>query len=68
MYSLKLLLIKELICSLAEIFEREKDAYMRKDPDPLDLRHPYRTDPSCQYGLLLKLLFRKDQFMGKVSQ
>ncbi|KAL7738429.1 hypothetical protein ACLKA6_006742 [Drosophila palustris] len=52
--------------SLAEIFEREKDAYMRKDPDPLDLRHPYRTDPSCQYGLLLKLLFRKDTFMGKL--
>ncbi|XP_030566338.1 protein mahjong isoform X1 [Drosophila novamexicana] len=52
--------------SLAEIFEREKDSYMRKDPDPLDLRHPYRTDPSCQYGLLLKLLFRKDQFMGKL--
>lgn len=41
---------------------------MRKDPDPLDLRHPYRTDPSCQYGLLLKLLFRKDQFMGKVRK
>ncbi|KAH8389326.1 hypothetical protein KR215_001045, partial [Drosophila sulfurigaster] len=52
--------------SLAEIFEREKDVYMRKDPDPLDLRHPYRTDPSCQYGLMLKLLFRKDQFMGKL--
>lgn len=52
---------------MAEIFEREKDVYMRKDPDPLDLRHPYRTDPSCQYGLLLKLLFRKDQFMGKVN-
>ncbi|XP_034142456.1 protein mahjong isoform X2 [Drosophila guanche] len=52
--------------SLAEIFEREKDAYMRKDPDPLDSRHPYRADPSCQYGLLLKLLFRKDVFMGKL--
>ncbi|XP_030375662.1 protein mahjong isoform X2 [Scaptodrosophila lebanonensis] len=51
---------------LAEIFEREQDVYMRKDPDPLDMRHPYRTDPSCQYGLLLKLLFRKDMFMGKL--
>ncbi|XP_039480720.1 protein mahjong isoform X2 [Drosophila santomea] len=52
--------------SLAEIFEREKDVYRRKDPDPLDSRHPYRADPSCQYGLLLKLLFRKDTFMGKL--
>lgn len=53
-------------CSLAEIFEREKDIYQRKDPDPLDTRHPYRADPSCQYGLLLKLLARKDTFMNKV--
>ncbi|XP_044248914.2 protein mahjong isoform X1 [Drosophila takahashii] len=52
--------------SLAEIFEREKDVYRRKDPDPLDSRHPYRADPSCQYGLLLKLLFRKDTFMSKL--
>ncbi|KAH8252480.1 hypothetical protein KR032_000207, partial [Drosophila birchii] len=52
--------------SLAEIFEREKDVYRRKDPDPLDTRHPYRADPSCQYGLLLKLLFRKDAFMSKL--
>ncbi|XP_023037597.1 protein mahjong isoform X2 [Drosophila willistoni] len=52
--------------SLAEIFEREKDAYMRKDPDPLDSRHPYRADPSCLYGLLLRQLFRKDLFMNKL--
>lgn len=40
---------------------------MRKDPDPFDERHPYRTDPSCQFGFLLKQLFRKDIFMKKVS-
>lgn len=40
---------------------------MRKDPDPFDERHPYRTDPSCQFGFLLKQLFRKEQFMTKVS-
>lgn len=39
---------------------------MRKDPDPFDERHPYRTDPSCQFGFLLKQLFRKEQFMTKV--
>lgn len=51
---------------LAEIFEKEKEIYMRKDPDPFDERHPYRTDPSCQFGFLLKQLFRKDHFMKKV--
>ncbi|XP_075168895.1 lisH and WD40 domain-containing protein mahjong isoform X2 [Haematobia irritans] len=51
---------------LAEIFEKEKEIYMRKDPDPFDERHPYRTDPSCQFGFLLKQLFRKDIFMKKL--
>lgn len=55
------------ISRLAEIFEKEKEIYMRKDPDPFDERHPYRTDPSCQFGFLLKQLFRKDIFMKKVS-
>lgn len=39
---------------------------MRKDPDPFDERHPYRSDPSLQYGFLLKQLFKKDYFMTKV--
>ncbi|XP_037947089.1 protein mahjong isoform X2 [Teleopsis dalmanni] len=55
-----------LLIKLAEIFEKEFDVYMRKDPDPFDERHPYRTDPSCQYGLLLKQLFRKETFMNKL--
>lgn len=51
---------------LAETFEKE--IYMRKDPDPFDERHPYRADPSCQFGFLLKQLFRKDNFMKKVNK
>ncbi|XP_011187947.1 protein mahjong isoform X2 [Zeugodacus cucurbitae] len=51
---------------LAEIFEKEKEIYMRKDHDPFEDRHPYRTDPKCQFGLLLKQLFRKDVFMSKL--
>ncbi|XP_055838822.1 protein mahjong isoform X1 [Episyrphus balteatus] len=39
---------------------------MRKDLDPFDERHPYRTDPKCQFGFLLKQLFRKDHFMNKL--
>lgn len=41
--------------------------YMRKDPDPFDERHPSRTDPDCELGRMLKLLFRKDHFMTRVS-
>ncbi|XP_017473218.1 PREDICTED: protein mahjong isoform X1 [Rhagoletis zephyria] len=51
---------------LAEIFEKEKETYMRKDHDPFEDRHPYRTDPKCQFGVLLKQLFRKDVFMNKL--
>ncbi|XP_067627313.1 protein mahjong isoform X2 [Eurosta solidaginis] len=51
---------------LVEIFEKEKDIYMRKDHDPFEDRHPYRTDPKCQFGVLLKQLFRKDVFMNKL--
>lgn len=39
---------------------------MQKDPDPFDERHPSRTDPDCELGRMLKLLFRKDNFMTRV--
>ncbi|KAL5291108.1 VPRBP family protein [Megaselia abdita] len=55
-----------LLKRLCEIFEVEQEIYMRKDPDPFDERHPYRSDPSLQYGFLLKQLFKKDYFMTKV--
>lgn len=54
-------------CRLSDIFEEETDIYMRKDPDPFDERHPSRTDPECELGRSLKLLFRKDHFMTRVS-
>lgn len=51
---------------LSEIFEEETEIYMRKDPDPFDERHPSRTDPDCELGRMLKLLFRKDHFMTRL--
>lgn len=51
---------------LSELFEEESQIFMRKDPDPFDERHPSRTDPDCELGRMLKLLFRKDLFMTKV--
>lgn len=51
---------------LSEIFEEETDTYLQKDPDPFDERHPSRTDPDCELGRKLKLLFRKDNFMTRL--
>lgn len=51
---------------LSEIFEAETEIYMRKDRDPFDERHPSRTDPDCEFGRSLKLLFRKDHFMNRL--
>lgn len=51
---------------LAEIIEVETENYLKMDPDPFDERHPSRTDPECNFGHILKVLFRKDNFMTKV--
>jgi len=52
---------------LADIIELETENYMKMDPDPFDERHPSRTDPECNFGHILKVLFRKDNFMTKVT-
>ncbi|XP_015439812.1 PREDICTED: protein mahjong [Dufourea novaeangliae] len=51
---------------LAEIIELETENYLKMDPDPFDERHPSRTDPDCNFGHILKVLFRKDNFMTKL--
>ncbi|KAG7188404.1 hypothetical protein KM043_008052 [Ampulex compressa] len=51
---------------LAEIIELETENYLKMDPDPFDERHPSRTDPECNFGHILKVLFRKDNFMTKL--
>lgn len=51
---------------ICDIVESEQATYMRKDPDPFDERHPYRSDPNLQYGFLLKQIFKKENFMTKV--
>ncbi|XP_058802431.1 protein mahjong isoform X2 [Phymastichus coffea] len=51
---------------LAEIIEQETENYYKMDPDPFDERHPSRTDPDCDFGHILKILFRKEIFMTKL--
>uniref|UniRef100_A0A182P1I9 DDB1- and CUL4-associated factor 1 n=1 Tax=Anopheles epiroticus TaxID=199890 RepID=A0A182P1I9_9DIPT len=55
-----------IVTRLAELFETEMEAYRMKDPDPFDERHPSRTDPNCELGRMLKLLFRKDHFITRL--
>lgn len=51
---------------IAELIEKETEAYLKQDPDPFDDRHPCRTHPSSTFGHLLKILFRNEEFMTKV--
>ncbi|XP_063231311.1 protein mahjong isoform X2 [Bacillus rossius redtenbacheri] len=55
-----------ILTRLAEIIEAETENYMKMDPDPFDERHPSRTDPDCELGHILKVLFRKDSFVTKL--
>ncbi|WKY05016.1 hypothetical protein Q1695_005767 [Nippostrongylus brasiliensis] len=54
------------LTSIAEIIEQSIDDFLKLDPDPLDDRHPARTHPQAEYGNLLKMLFRNDDFMNKL--
>lgn len=53
---------------IAEIIEAETDNYLKMDPDPFDERHPIKADPDCALGHILKVLFRKENFMTKVRK
>lgn len=55
-----------LLITLAERIEAETESYFKGDPDPFDERHPSRADPNCALGHILKVLFKKDNFMNKL--
>ncbi|XGW32162.1 hypothetical protein V3C99_010381 [Haemonchus contortus] len=54
------------LTSIAEIIEHSIDDFLKLDPDPLDDRHPARSHPHAEFGNLLKMLFRNDDFMNKL--
>ena len=41
-------------------------SYILQDPDPFDDRHPMTLEPECALGLILRALFRKDNFVTKL--
>ena len=49
--------------ALSELLEKEMDTFYGLDPDPYDDRHPSRIFPSCGFGTLLKLFFKKEQMV-----
>lgn len=51
---------------MSELIEKETEAYYRTDPDPFDDRHPSRSRPTSALGVLLKNLFKNDNFMSKL--
>uniref|UniRef100_T1J8Z3 Uncharacterized protein n=1 Tax=Strigamia maritima TaxID=126957 RepID=T1J8Z3_STRMM len=55
-----------ILTSIAELVEKETEAYLKMDPDPFDDRHPGRSDPQCSLGHLLKAIFNNDDFMTKL--
>ncbi|XP_046327233.1 DDB1- and CUL4-associated factor 1-like isoform X2 [Haliotis rufescens] len=51
---------------LAELVEKETEAYFKMDPDPFDDRHPGKTNPTCALGHLMKTLFKNEDFMNEL--
>lgn len=51
---------------MSELIEKETEAYYKTDPDPFDDRHPSRSRPNSALGVLLKNLFKNDNFMSKL--
>lgn len=54
------------LTKLAELVEKETEAYLKKDPDPFDDRHPSRAHPDCTLGHILKSLFKHEGFINKL--
>jgi hypothetical protein len=54
----------DVVHRMANLFEKETNVYMAKDPDPFEERHPSRVDPTCQLGQLLKAFFKKEELVS----
>lgn len=56
-----------ILTSIAELIERETEIYLKLPIDPFDDRHPSRTSPDCSLGLVLKALFKNENFMSQLT-
>ncbi|KAG8191779.1 hypothetical protein JTE90_026814 [Oedothorax gibbosus] len=51
---------------LADLFEEETEAFLKKDPDPFDDRHPSRLLPDCTLGHMLKTVFKNERIVDEM--
>lgn len=56
-----------ILTNIAELIERETEAYLKLPIDPFDDRHPSRAYPDCSLGFLLKSLLKNDNFMSRLT-
>lgn len=49
------------------MLESAMNDFLSNNPDPMDERHPIKALPQCNYGQLLKIILRTDNFVSKVD-
>ncbi|MFH4974522.1 hypothetical protein AB6A40_001231 [Gnathostoma spinigerum] len=57
---------KPTLTRIAELVESAHEYFLKQDPDPLDERHPIKTQPHCSYGHILKVIAKNQTFIGKL--
>ncbi|VDK89124.1 unnamed protein product, partial [Dibothriocephalus latus] len=58
---------QSILTKFSELFEEQINIFYRTDPDPLDDRHPLRTDSNCELGQLLRLITLHDSFFERLT-
>ncbi|KAL3124701.1 hypothetical protein niasHT_001538 [Heterodera trifolii] len=51
---------------MAEILEEAINDYLQNNPDPMDERHPFKSQPSRPLGYLLKMITKEENFLNKL--
>uniref|UniRef100_A0A183CJT1 LisH domain-containing protein n=1 Tax=Globodera pallida TaxID=36090 RepID=A0A183CJT1_GLOPA len=51
---------------MAEILEEAINDYLQNNPDPMDERHPFKSQPTRPLGYLLKMITKEEDFLNKL--
>ncbi|CAK5058819.1 unnamed protein product [Meloidogyne enterolobii] len=55
--------VNPLLRRIAELLEESTNEFMQNNPDPMDDRHPLKSQPSHPLGHLLKMITRVESFL-----
>ncbi|KAL7074468.1 hypothetical protein ACQ4LE_006871 [Meloidogyne hapla] len=58
--------VNPLLRRIAELLEESTNEFMQNNPDPMDDRHPLKSQPSHPLGHLLKMITRVESFVNKL--